>query len=41
MTSPGNWSRPRRVFDAALKGLTDGIERRDAETLHFLGIYLD
>jgi hypothetical protein len=28
-------------LDAALKGLTDGIERRDAETLHFLGIYLD
>jgi len=28
-------------FDAALKALTSGIERRDKATLEFLGIYLD
>ena len=28
-------------FDAALKALTEGIERRDTATLEFLGIYLD
>lgn len=28
-------------FDAALKALTDGIERRDAAMLGFLGIYID
>lgn len=28
-------------FDAALKTLTQGIERRDTATLEFLGIYLD
>ena len=27
-------------FDAALKALTEGIERRDTATLEFLGIYL-
>jgi len=28
-------------FDAALKALTDGIEKRDATTLKFLGVYLE
>lgn len=28
-------------FDAALKAITEGIERRDAAALEFLGIYLD
>ena len=28
-------------FDAALKALTDGIAKRDAATLRFLGVYLD
>ncbi len=28
-------------FDAALKALTDGIAKRDATTLNFLGVYLD
>jgi SMI1 / KNR4 family (SUKH-1) len=28
-------------FDAALKALTDGIERRDTAILSFLGVYLD
>ena len=28
-------------FDAALKAIVDGIERRDTATLGFLGIYLD
>ena len=28
-------------FDAALKALTDGIAKRDAVTLNFLGVYLD
>jgi hypothetical protein len=28
-------------FDAAIKALTDGIKRRDAAMLSFLGIYID
>ncbi len=28
-------------FDAALKALTDGIERRDSTILSFLGVYID
>jgi hypothetical protein len=28
-------------FDAALKTLTDGIERRDTAILSFLGVYID
>jgi hypothetical protein len=28
-------------FDATLKALTDGIEKRDAALLNFLGIYID
>ena len=28
-------------FDAALKALTGGIEKRDATMLSFLGVYLD
>jgi hypothetical protein len=28
-------------FDAALKALTNGIEKRDTTMLSFLGVYLD
>lgn len=28
-------------FDAAIKALTDGIERRDRAILSFLGVYID
>jgi hypothetical protein len=39
----GAWELERATpsFDAALKALTQGIERRDTATLEFLGIYLD
>jgi hypothetical protein len=39
----GAWELERAApsFDAALKALTQGIERRDTATLEFLGIYLD
>jgi hypothetical protein len=32
---------PSPSFDAALKALTDGIDRRDPSMLSFLGAYLD
>lgn len=39
----GAWEleQPTPSFDAALKAITEGIERRDTAALEFLGIYLD
>ncbi|HXQ05696.1 MAG TPA: hypothetical protein VN831_13210 [Bradyrhizobium sp.] len=39
----GTWEleHPSPSFDAALKALTDGIERRDPSMLSFLGVCLD
>ena len=39
----GAWEleQPTPNFDTALKALTDGVERRDAATLRFLGVYPD
>ena len=41
MTAPGSWEQPTSSFDAALKALTGGIEKRNADMLGFLGVYLD
>jgi hypothetical protein len=39
----GAWEleHPAPGFDAALKAVTDGFQRRDTATLSFLGIYID
>ncbi|MDB5517970.1 MAG: hypothetical protein JWQ17_4728 [Tardiphaga sp.] len=39
----GTWELEHATlsFDATLKALTDGIEKRDAAMLSFLGIYID
>ena len=39
----GAWEleQPTSSFDAALKALTGGIEKRNADMLGFLGVYLD
>jgi SMI1-KNR4 cell-wall len=39
----GAWEleQPTSSFDAALKALTGGIEKRNSEMLGFLGVYLD
>ena len=41
MMAHGNWNTPRRASTAALKALTDGIERRDTALPGFLGVYID
>ena len=39
----GAWEleQPTSSFDAALKALTGGIEKRDESMLGFLGVYID
>jgi hypothetical protein len=41
MMARGNSNTPAPGFDAALKAITDGVQRRDTATPSFLGVYID